>query len=552
MESTIREPLPARMLNEFAYCPRLFHLEWVQQEWADNAFTLDGSRVHKRVDRPVGKATGQEDEDDEGPKVIRSLDISDEDLGLIARIDLAEIDGKRAVPVDYKRGKKAPLEEGAWEPERVQLCAQALLLRAHGFQVERGILYFAASRRRVEVEITEALVERTLALRDEAMQVAESPSPPPVLEDQRKCIGCSLSGVCLPEEHALLLRGESRHALREVRARSLEAFPLHVSEPGSVLRKDGEELVVEPREGEATRIRLVDVSNVQLHGSSKITTPAMHALLSGGVTVSYLTRGGWLYGRTRGPSSKNVHLRIAQFAKAADEQVSLRLARRFVGAKIKNARTIIRRHGDGEEQTLDELTRVHRAVEEASGLPELLGLEGQAAHVYFRAYARILETRADPAYAFERRNRRPPRDPTNAMLSFAYGLLTTALTETVDRVGFDAYLGFYHRPRYGRPALALDLMEEFRPIIADSVVLNVLSRGIIRENDFIRTPTSCTLSASGRRRFIQAFERRLEEQIRHPVFGYRVSYRQTFEIQARLLGRHIQGEIDHYPELAVR
>jgi CRISPR-associated endonuclease Cas1 len=184
-------------------------------------------------------------------------------------------------------------------------------------------------------------------------------------------------------------------------------------------------------------------------------------------------------------------------------------------------------------------------------MSELLGLEGNAARVYFRAWAPLVKGDSEE-FDFASRNRRPPRDPVNALLSFCYALLTTTWTETAARVGFDPYLGFFHQPRYGRAALALDLMEEFRPLIADSVVLSIVRRGIVGPDDFIRTPTACALSQAGRRKTIAAYERRLEEEITHPVFGYRASYRRILEVQARLLGRHLTGELDSYPEFTTR
>ncbi len=545
--------LPARMLNEYSYCPRLFHLEWVQQEWADNAYTYDGKRIHKRVDQAVRRA-GSEPEPEEGrPVVGRSVDLADEELGLVAKIDLVESDGIEATPIDYKRGKLPRLDDDvAWEPERVQLAAQALLLRRHGYRVERGILYFAGSRRRVEVPIDEVLVARTLELRDAARACAESEVAPPPLEDSRKCAGCSLAGICLPDEHALLLRGKKQERLREVRAQRVEAYPLHVTDPGAVVRKSGHELIVEPREGPVEKVRLVDVSSLQLHGAVKVTAPALHELMSRNITISYLSRGNFLYGRTRGPSHKNVLLRIAQYQHATDPDRALALARRFVRAKIRNGRTFLRRNGEGLDDTLSGLDASLTAVDRVDSAESLLGVEGNAATLYFRGLAKLIEGRTPAPFSFERRNRRPARDPVNAMLSFAYALLTTSWTETVDRVGFDAYLGFYHTPKYGRPALALDLMEEFRPIVADSVVYSVLRRGIFDPEDFITTRTACTMSRAGQRKFIDAFERRMAESITHPVFEYKVTYRQVFEVQARLLGRYLTGEIESFPEFVVR
>ena len=155
-------------------------------------------------------------------------------------------------------------------------------------------------------------------------------------------------------------------------------------------------------------------------------------------------------------------------------------------------------------------------------------------------------------FDFTVRNRRPPRDPINALLSFSYGLLTKELALTLSAVGLEPLLGFYHRPRYGRPALALDMMEEMRPLIADSVVLQAINTGVVGPTDFEQSAGACAMKASARRRVIQAYERRMDSLVTHPVFGYRISYRRVLEVQARLLGRYLLGEIDVLPNFRTR
>jgi CRISP-associated protein Cas1 len=157
-----------------------------------------------------------------------------------------------------------------------------------------------------------------------------------------------------------------------------------------------------------------------------------------------------------------------------------------------------------------------------------------------------------PRFDFQSRNRRPPRDPVNALLSFLYAMLVKDMTVTLIGVGFDPYLGFYHQPRYGRPALALDLMEEFRPLVADSVAIGLINNGELRRTDFIERAGAVALSDNGRKRVIEAYERRLDTLITHPLFGYSISYRRVFEVQARLLARFVTGEIDNYPHFCTR
>lgn len=180
----------------------------------------------------------------------------------------------------------------------------------------------------------------------------------------------------------------------------------------------------------------------------------------------------------------------------------------------------------------------------------MLGIEGMAASLYFPAFASIL-TGGDE-FRLEGRNRRPPRDPINALLSFVYALLTKELTVALFACGFDPMLGFFHRPRYGRPSLALDLAEEFRPLIADSVVLTLVNNGEVAPADFICRAGGVALTTAGRRAVIGAFERRMETLVTHPIFGYRVSYRRILEVQSRLLGRTVLGDLESYPSFCTR
>lgn len=186
----------------------------------------------------------------------------------------------------------------------------------------------------------------------------------------------------------------------------------------------------------------------------------------------------------------------------------------------------------------------------AQSLQELLGIEGSAAARYFGAFSNMLKLDNDEksfAFDFTNRNRRPPADPVNALLSYAYTLLVRTWTVTLSAVGFDPYRGFYHQPRYGRPALALDMMEPFRPLIAESSVVNAINNGEVRPSDFIYVAGSVNLANDGRKRFIAAFERRLSQEITHPLFGYKVSYRRLMEVQARLLGRYLLGDLQEFP-----
>ena len=561
--------LPARMINEYVYCPRLAYLEWVQGEWAESADTLEGRGVHKRVDKARGNpptasgkgapaAEGADGDDAEPERIhVRSLELSSDALGLIAKIDLAEFEGRHAVPIDYKRGKRPHIARGAYDPERVQLCVQALLLEEHGYEAPEGVLYFAASRERVKVAFDEELRATTRQAAAGLRLIATGAQMPPPLENSPKCPRCSLAPICLPDELHYLRTQQTPP--RPLAVSQAPALPMYVQARGAKVAKKGEVLEVSVDDEKVASARLIDVSQLVLHGGAYVTGPALHELMAREVPITWLSHGGWFLGHTIGLGHKNVELRSAQFRVSFDERRCLALARDLVVAKIRNQRTLLRRNWKRDEipeRLLAEFRHDIDAAERARDLAQLLGAEGNAAARYFRHFGEMLSVDRgganDWSFDFERRTRRPPTDPVNALLSYAYSLLTRSVAVTLTAVGFDAYRGFFHQSRYGRPALALDVMEPFRPLIADSSVLMAINNGEVVGSHFVRAGGAVNLNERGRRAFIAAFERRMSQEITHPVFGYAAQYRQIVEIQCRLLGRHLLGEVDRYPNFTTR
>lgn len=554
--------LPARMLNEFAYCPRLFYLEWVQGEFADSVDTVEGRFVGRRTAKEGGALAKPEDAEAQPEKIhARSVLLSSEALGLSARIDLIEGEGRRVTPVEYKKGTAPDLPEGAWEPERVQLCAQALILRDHGYACDEGVIYFAGSKKRVTIPISEQLAARTLELAAQAKALAASGIIPPPLVDSPKCPRCSLVGICLPDEVNALAPSPGAEARRPEDVRRLfpardDAFPVYVQEQGARVSKKGDLLEIRGREG-AQQVRLLEVSQLCLYGNVSTSTQVVRTLCERGIPLCYFTFGGWFYGITHGMSHKNVELRQRQYGVARDRGQALRLARQFVDGKVRNCRTLLRRNArEPRPAALEELSRLAGLASQAPSLDTLLGFEGAAGQVYFANFPAMLKPPEGapglPAFDFHGRNRRPPTDPVNAVLSFLYAILAKDLTVVLLSVGFDPHLGFYHQPKYGRPALALDLMEEFRPLVADSTAITVINNGEVAPGDFVQRGNACALTEKGRKAVLRAYERRLDALVRHPVFGYTISYRRVFEVQARLLGRALSGEIVDYPAFSTR
>ncbi|MEI6339510.1 MAG: CRISPR-associated endonuclease Cas1 [Verrucomicrobiota bacterium] len=637
------EPLPARMLNEFVYCPRLFYYEHVEGVFVESADTIKGAALHARVDKGKGgmrKPEGgdlkpESETDGAGPDTIdnpkskvenheihsRSVMLGSERLGVVAKMDLVEATLNDAgtlasvCPVDYKAGspQEGPAGLGLWDTDRMQLGLQCLILRDNGYVCDAGIIYYRGTKQRVRLEITpdlEGWVRRQIAA---ARIVAAGPIPPPLV-DSPKCTRCSLAPVCLPDEtHWLASRAVESSELSVERDETegpstINSQPPTFSSPRRLIapRDDKRALylntpgyhvgchdgVLKVKEGRATakqskqsansgagegdpaspagggrvveEVRVSDVCHVALFGNIQISTQAVQRLCDSEIPLTFFSMGGWFYGMTRGHSLKNVLLRIEQFRHAADPASCLRLAKQFVRGKIHNHRVLfMRNHVEPPEHTKLRLGKAREDALAAASLGELLGIEGAAAAVYFQKFGGLLREQAEDdflegiaqpvkstpdcfTFDFTTRNRRPPTDPVNALLSLAYSLLAKECTLAACAVGFDPYVGFYHQPRHGRPALALDLMEEFRPLIAESAVLTAINNRFVSTGDFVSAGRAVNLSPAGRKQFFLCFEQRMNSLITHPVFDYKVSYRRALELQFRILARVLTGEIPEY------
>lgn len=587
-KATLRSPvvlpeyLPARMLNEFVYCPRLFYYEWVDGVFRHNADTEDGAFKHEKHDAredPLPAAETIETEDD---LKARSVTLSSEAHGLIAKLDLVEASEGIVTPLDYKRGRPKDGESGpeAWPADVAQIAVQALVLRDNGYRCDEGLVYYYETKQRVRIAITEALVSQTLQSLSSARDVARSGRIPPPLVDSPKCPRCSLVSICLPDETWASLGTERSEVepqgglfdgneddppvisetpddeiRRLVPARD-DLRPLYVTGYGLSMGKSGERLAIKEKGKLVQEARLNEISQVNVFGPVSMTGAAVQALCYAEKPIAHFSMGGHFYGLTSGMGLKNVMLRREQFRRAEDEWFCVRLARDLVSTKIRNQRTLLQRnHVEPPARVLDGLKRLARRAQDAEALDELLGVEGTAAALYFGAFAGMIkvdEGEELPGFDFKTRNRRPPRDPVNALLSFAYALLARDLTMTCHAVGFDPFIGFYHQLRFGRPALALDLMEGFRPLVADSAVITAINTRMVAREHFIHAGGSVALTSKGRGAFIRAYEQRMDQLVTHPVFGYRISYRRVLEVQTRLLARYVTGEIPGYPGFETR
>jgi CRISPR-associated protein Cas1 len=568
--STDPQPLSARVLNEFVYCPRLFYYEFVEGVFVHNADTVRGATAHQRVDAGNGALppSTEEPAKSEPDETIhsRSVMLGSAKYGITCKVDLVEtapdpgdlFNRLQACPVEYKVGPPRVGEDGIqiWDADKMQLGVQCLILRENGYRCESGFLYYRQTKQRVQLDYTPALETWVIQQTEAARACASGPIPPP-LRDSPKCPRCSLVSICLPDETALLEHAEPEAGLsRRLIAPNTHRRALYLNTPGVSVGKTSETLQVRDKKDLLQEVRIADIDHIGLFGNVQISTQALQQLCEKDIPITYFSTGGWFYGITRGHSLTNVHARIRQFALAADPAQALRFAQSFVSGKIRNQRTLLlRNHINPPTPVLLRLKQAAKDANAASSNEQLLGIEGAAASAYFEHFQGMLkvddENAATPkqlafSFDFSNRNRRPPRDPVNALLSLGYSLLAKDCTVAAYAVGLDPYVGFYHQPRFGRPALALDVMEEFRALIVESTVLTLLNNRMLGLNDFVQAGQAVNLTTAARKVFFEAYESRVSAVITHPVFDYKVSYRRALELQFRMIAKVVTGEIAIY------
>lgn len=320
----------------------------MQGEWAESSDTVQGRHAHRRVDKPSGDLPDPVAEEPERVHA-RSITLSSNRLGLIAKMDLVEGEGNRVTPVDYKRGKRPHVPQGAYEPERVQLCVQGLILEEHGYQCSEGVLYFVESKERVRIAFDDELRALTRNAIDGLRLIAAGGRIPSPLEDSPKCPRCSLVGICLPDEVNFLNKEQTPP--RPLAVARDEALPVYVQAHSAKVAKKGETLEISVEDKVVQTARLIDASQLVLMGNIYVTTPTLHELMAREIPVSWHSFGGWFLGHTIGTGHKNVEIRAAQYRASFDDGACLRLAKGFVVAKIQNQRTLLRRNWKREDST---------------------------------------------------------------------------------------------------------------------------------------------------------------------------------------------------------
>lgn len=524
----MNEPIQIGLVAHYAFCPRRAWLEALGEK-TDTRQMAIGVRAHAATDDPTRSRPG----------TVRACDVAGEQWGIVGRCDTVHVrpDGR----VDLVEHKATPVrrEPTVTTPMRVQLTLQRQALQESGFEVASTGIWFASHSTAVDVVLTEDDVTLAAEMVRATQAVLQATSAPPPLEDDPRCGSCSHISVCLPDERALGPVGRRLHVSDpDSQVVHLATFGARASvKQGRMLvHRHGEQMASMPLE----RVRAVVV-----HGNVDLSGGLIRELLYRDLPVLWCSSNGRLVGWAASAGSPNGGPRAQQAV--ASELGRLDLAREFVSSKIAGQATLLRRHG-GPPEVVARLRVLARTATSATCLPALLGVEGDAAAQYFRHLQTMLRPDVAQAQglAFPGRVRRPATDPINAALNYAYALLLADTVRAVLACGLDPHHGFLHSSSRNKPALALDLAEEFRAAIADSVVVGAFNNGELTSRDFMSTLGSTSLRDRGRKVLIAAYERRVAGRFTHPTFGYTLTWRRAMEVQARLILGVIDGSLQRY------
>lgn len=543
-----QDTIRVNALHALTYCPRLYYLEEVEELYTQDASVFAGRRLHVELEK---------DEDGDWQQLV----LENQDLGLRGKVDALRTRNGQTIPYEHKRGRcyrDRSNKAQAWENDRIQVLAYACLIEAElGITVPEGRIRYHADNVLVHVPLDEEARQDVQQAITQARQLRLSPERPPVTSNERLCVRCSLAPVCLPEE-ARLAKGQADYAVR-LFPEDDERKVIHVTEAGTRIGKTGQQLKVTKRDGSVATVPAHQVGQLVLHSYVQLSTQALYFCGEQDIGVHFISGGGNYLGSLDSRQG-SIQRRIGQYKALTDSEMCLKLAQQLVSCRGQSQRKFLMRGQRGTDvpnETLAEATgqmqRVLKQVPQAASHSSLLGLEGNLAAIYFKALPTLLSDTAPNEFHFSTRNRRPPKDRFNALLSFGYAMLLKDVMNAILAVGLEPVLGFYHQPRTQAPPLALDLMEIFRVPLVDMPVMASINRGQWDvDADFEVKGDQVWLSDAGRRKFIGLYERRKEETWKHPVTQYSLTYRRLIELEVRLLEKEWMGEGGLFAQLVIR
>lgn len=554
--------LTVHSLHALAYCERLFFLEEVEQMKVADERVYAGRTLHAQIER-------DEDEDE-----ILTLKLESETYGLIGKVDCIRRRDGQIIPYEHKRGRAARGADGraeTWASDRIQIIAYCLLVEEHsGKKITEGRVRYHADNQMVRVAIDEQARKDFQVALKRAGELQSSIERPPVAANERLCVKCSLAPVCLPEEARLAetfqsIRAEEVSSATDLFDRDkigapeakpplehqpLRLFPadddrriLHILTNGAKVGRKGDRLEIwSPETEEKEHYPVQEIGQVVIHGFAQITTQALRLCAERNLGVHWIGYGGRYMGAwSSGQGS--VQRRIRQYQALTDPDFCLALAKRLAKAKVRGQLSFLLRASreagreiEDVKSSISNIRKLLSPLNRANNTDSLRGYEGSIGAAYFKALPHLIKPEIGEGMRPDGRNRRPPKDRCNALLSYGYALLLKDITNAILVVGLDPCLGFYHTPRSQAHPLALDLMELFRVTLVDlPVVASINRRQWDEEEDFTIAGKQVWLSDKGRKKFIQIYERRKADQWKHPVIGYSLSYSRLIELEVRLL-----------------
>jgi CRISPR-associated protein Cas1 len=523
------EPIPISLVVHQAFCPRRAWLE-VMGERTDTAQVATGIAEHGVTDDAGTSRAAR----------LRGVDVRSDRLGISGRCDTLELGEQGELTVVEYKATPVRRKAEVTRSMKAQLALQGMALSEMGNRVAGHAVYFTQHRTRVDVSLSSADLADAEALVTATRETVTSDTAPPPLEDDPRCTRCSHAAVCLPDERGLAT------VTPRIVVPNRDGQVLHLATPGSRASIRQGRVEVGHHGERVASFPIEQVEAVVVHGNIDLSSGLIRELLWRNVVVTWCSSRGRVTGWAASADGPNGGPRHRQHV--ASEHGRLDIAREIVAGKIANQATLLRRHTSSPE-TIAALRDLQRAAGQAGSLNELFGVEGDAAARYFAGFPSMLTIQIA---TFRTRTRRPATDPVNAALNYAYGLLVADVVRAVLSCGLDPNAGFLHSSERNKPALALDLCEEFRAPVADSVVIGAFNNGELSERDFSGVLGTVSLRDKGRKQLIAAYERRVGQEFRHPIFGYSVTWRRAMEIQARMVLGVVDGTQPRYKSIRIR
>lgn len=526
------DPLPISLIADFVFCPRRAWLE-MQGERVESAQIQQGTNDHAVADRFTGV-------DDAG--LFHAIDIRANQWNLSGRLDAVQLTEAGAIIREYK-ATPVKREMRVTDAMRIQLALQAMCLQEMGYNIAGTQIFFTSHHRRVDVELTSADFHDAECAIKGTRALANSDVAPEPFEDSPRCMYCSHVGICLPDER------KSEPVNRRIVVKSPDYQVTHIATPGAKLYVRSGRMIASKAGEEIASIPIETISALEVHGNCDLSSALIRELLWRNVPILWCSGTGRFYGWAQSSYGPNGQVRVRQHV--ASETGRLGLAREFIATKIHNQRILLRR-SDNTNEVLPRLKELEKTVKNVNLWQDVLGLEGEAASLYFSQFSQLIKPDKRELWQWQGRARRPAPDALNSMLDYSYALLLADCVKAIIACGLDPHAGFIHSSKRNKPALALDLMEEFRAPIADSVVQTVVNNGEVKPSGFTEILGSVRMDDCTRKSLIGAYERRMETQIVHPVFGYKASWRRVVEIQARMILGYLDGTQSEYHGMRIR